>query len=490
MTAVVGLALSGTVYLVMDQRVDDLEEELAGAESRTGLGGLVDLMEEYGLDELLGEDFEGFEREGLDLDDPDLENEMGVDPSVLDCIGLDMMSEGGGSIPDAEIETQVEAVRDIVESERGLAADGDLDIEFVTMDEVQQRVVDLSEQDLDREAIAVESRMLAALGAIDPGLDLVQAQLDALGDGVAGYYSPETEELVIGSEEMDAMGTYVTAHEMVHALADATFGLPDLESLAESDGGDAAFAALSALEGDATLYGQMMITKHLSFTDLLALEVESAGTSADLEALPHFVERSLSFPYLEGMAFTCDVFLDGDWASVDDTYADLPTTSAQILFPERYALGEEAEEVRALAGPDGWDEIHHDTFGAADLLFLLEAPGGDTDRALDDALDGAAAWAGGEVTVWDQDGDTAVGLVLAEHTDGIWLCGAVEEYYAAAFPDAERSFPDDGSLVFEGTDQSAVVMCDDTEETALGIGGDLETAYAAVDGSPQAGTST
>ncbi|NEE00526.1 hypothetical protein [Phytoactinopolyspora halotolerans] len=481
LTAALGLALSGTVYLVMDRRVENLEDDLAAAESRTDLGDLLDLMEGLDLGELLDDGADALGDEGLGDGGGLGTEDLGVDTAVFECLAPGMTDLNSDSIPDTEIEEQVRAVREIVESERGLSADGELDIEFVPADELQRRVVEMSEEDLDAEAIAVESRMLATLGAVEPDLDLAQAQLDALGEGVAGFYNPDTQELVIGSEQMDPMGTYVTAHEMVHALADATFGLPDLDTLASDEGSDAALAALSALEGDATLYGQMMITTHLSLTDLLTLELESSGTTASLDALPHYVERSLSFPYLEGMSFACHAYLDGDWAAIDDLYAQVPTTSAQILFPERYASGEEAQDVRDLDGPDGWQEVHRDTFGAADLLFLLEAPGGDENAALDDALGRTEAWAGGEVTVWDRSGDTAVGVVLAEHPDGTDLCDTVREYYGAAFPDAASTAEDDGRHVFDGPSQSAVIACDGIDEVALGIGPDIDIASAAID---------
>jgi hypothetical protein len=63
--------------------------------------------------------------------------------------------------------------------------------------------------------------------------------------------------------------------------------------------------------------------------------------------------------------------------------------------------------------PSGWSQIHSDTFGAADLLFLLEAPGGDAAVTLDDPKDRVRAWAGGEIAMWDRDGDTAVANSLA-----------------------------------------------------------------------------
>ncbi|PZF83500.1 hypothetical protein C1I92_12045, partial [Jiangella anatolica] len=463
---------------VMDERVDDARaerdaarDELAAAAEEdapsSGLGGLEDLFGEDGLEGLLG----------------DLGGDLGlgdVDPILYECLGAGGLGLGGSdSIPDADVETQVAAIAQLVEEERGLPAGDDVDIEFVSLDEVQRRAVELTEAELDPERAAVDSRLLAALGAVEPGTDLVQSQLDALDAGVGGFYDPETRQLVIGSEEMDGMGTFITAHELVHAQADAALGLPDQEAIAAESGSDAAYAALNAIEGDASLYSQQFIAQHLPLDELLALQSASGQTSADLDALPHFVARQLEFPYVEGLTFTCDVFLDGGWDAVDATYDDVPTTTAQILFPDRYRAGEAAVDVRDPAGPgDGWEELRTDTFGAADLLFLLEAPGDDESLARSEPKDLTAAWAGGEVTVWGEGDRTAVALVLADRGDAAPLCETVADFYAAAFQDADVT-EEGGRTVFTGPGQSAVVSCSGAE-VALGIGPDAATAAAAV----------
>ncbi|TDC46377.1 hypothetical protein E1212_27100 [Jiangella ureilytica] len=483
----VGLILAGVVYVVMDQRADDLRAErddarrqLAEAqeESSSGLGGLEDLLGgEGGLEDLLGG--EG----GLE----DLLGELGgmgdVDPILFECLGAGGMGLGGGdgSIPDGDIETQVAAVAQIVEDERGLPAGDDIDIEFVSLDEVRRRAVEITRDELDPERAAVDSRLLAALGAVEPGTDLAQAQLDALDAGVGGFYDPETKALVIGSEEMDGMGALITAHELVHAQADAALGLPDQEAIAQESGSDAAYAALNATEGDASLYSQQFVGQHLPLEDLLALQELSGQTTADLDALPHFISRQLEFPYVEGMTFTCDVFLDGGWEGVDSTYTDVPTTTAQVLFPDRYYSMEGAVDVRDPAGPgEAWQELRSDTFGAADLLFLLEAPGDDEAAALSEPKDRVAAWAGGEVTVWGDGDRTALALVLADRGDegATPLCETVTDFYAAAFPDAQAA-DEGGRTVFAGTEQSAVVACSGSE-IALGIGPDVPAATAAI----------
>ncbi|PSL01841.1 hypothetical protein CLV30_11280 [Haloactinopolyspora alba] len=491
--SVLGLALTGTVYVLMDQRADELRSERdtaraeledAREEADSGLGGLEDLLGGLGgsgegdgsdgsgeglggLEELLGGDG------GLG----DLLGTGGLDPILLQCLGGAMGLGGDGSIPEGDVRTQVTAIKDIIEAERGLPAGDDVDIEFVSREEVQRRAVERSTEDIDRQRARVDSRMLAALGAVEPGTDLAQAQLDALEAGVGGFYDPETEKLVIGSKQMDGLGAFITSHELVHALADAELGLPDQQALARRSGSDAAYAALNAIEGDASLYSQRFVGKHLPMDELLALQSTSAQTDASLDQLPHVVARELEFPYVEGMTFSCDLYLQGGWKAVDRSYDDLPDTTAQILFPDRYRDDEQAVDVTDPAGPEGWKPLRTDTFGAADLLFLLEAPGDDEDAALSDPKKRVAAWAGGEINVWGRGGDTATALTLADRGGSTPMCDTVTRFYAAAFPDATRTDTTTSgeNTTFESQRQSAVVSCQG-DEVRLSTAPDLPTA--------------
>lgn len=458
--AVAGLALAGTVYLLVDGQTDDQQRTLEPDDGATGTEP-------------------GDGGDGTADEQPSAEPDENIDPILLECLAPPGGPDGGDdSIPDADIEVQVEAIADLVEEERGLAAVDELDIEFVSRDEVQERVVDLNAEELDREETAEDAQILAALGAVEPDIDLAEAQLDALDAGVVGFYNTETEELVIGSTSMDALGAVTTSHELVHAMADASLELPDAERIGDTMDADAAYAATSAIEGDASLYSQRFALNHLPLDELLDMEESAGAADAALAELPYVIGRSLLFPYEEGLTFSCAVYLDGGWDAIDRTYDEPPTTTAQVLFPERYLSGEEAVDVREPAGPSGWELLESDSFGAADLLFLLEAPGDDESAALSDPAERVAAWAGGELFAWRDGESTAVAVVLADRGEATPLCETVTDFYAAAFPGAEPA-SDAGETTFEGPEQAAVVRCDG-DEVALGIGPDVTTADAAI----------
>lgn len=172
------------------------------------------------------------------------------------------------------------------------------------------------------------------------------------------------------------------AHERQHALADQTLGLP----LDDTDRGDsdAARAALAVIEGDATLTMQRYAARALGVMDLLSLATQVlTADSEQFDAAPHYLRQELLFPYTAGLAFVCQLYADGGWDKINAAYTDPPTTTGEVLFPDRH--GHKPTNPRdpgALPAP--WKLARQDTFGAAELLWLLQAPGGDPTRATGD----------------------------------------------------------------------------------------------------------
>jgi hypothetical protein len=217
----------------------------------------------------------------------------------------------------------------------------------------------------------------------------------------------------------------------------------------------------------------------LPFEDQLELADPSLAAEAEagLAELPYYLQQELLFPYENGLSFVCRLYAAGGWEAVNRAYAEPPTTSAQILFPDRFAAGEVAVDP---ANPDrlrgGWRFEGEHELGAANLLWLFEAPGGDPSAALDQPLTGAGSWAGGELHLWENGEDTALGIGLVEREGADVLCSAMSHWYSAAFPEAQASGSAlDGGLRLDGGSQDAVLTCSD-DEVHLGIAPDLATA--------------
>jgi hypothetical protein len=289
----------------------------------------------------------------------------------------------------------------------------------------------------DAEA-AAESRALVALGALPRGTNLKRILKRALPGQVAGFYDPRTRRLVVGSnagKKLDAIERLTLAHELEHALVDRALGLPAfLDEEGSVDGReDVELAALSLVEGDATLFTDAFASRHLSVADAFRALGPALAASDDFDKLPHYVQASTVFPYEEGLAFVCRLFDRGGWRAVDRAYRSLPQTSAQIMFPGRYAANERAADPPDAPSPGrGWKLVEEQAFGAANLLWLFQAPGGDPAREPPDALERAAAWAGGELSLWRRGRRTLVTLTLVERRGERDLCTSMREWFQAA----------------------------------------------------------
>ncbi len=403
-------------------RIDDLETEL---EEIPDLEAILedlfgDLFEESGLP-VPGDGGNGFPFGDLDL---------------LQCLAPAGLA---GEIDEVEgtAAEQIVEVADIVAADRELTfTAGEPEPTFLDSAETEDRIVELNEEEYPTDEAELDGRLLELLGAVEPGIDLRELVLDLVAGQVAGFYVPESGELVVRSDAPDApLGPteqVTLAHELEHALADQNLELLDADL--DAAGADAALAALSVIEGDASLIGQRFALAHLSVEDQVevSLSPELADAQTQLDAAPYYLARELLFPYLEGMSFVCGHLLDGGWDAVDSLYHDPPASTVEILFPERY--GDEPADPRGPGDPgERWDDGRRDTFGAADLLFLFEAPADDESLALDDPRRAASAWAGGEYVLFTDGPDSAVGISLeAVDGDEELLCEAVQEFVTAA----------------------------------------------------------
>lgn len=401
----------------------------------------------------------------------------GGDPQQLvEC--LTPASRSTESIPD-DPTAAIDVIADQVATDRDLTFTDPVEPQLLSPSEMAGRVEDLTLQEYDDEAASTDTRLLTTLGVLDPDVDLRQLTLDLLGEQVAGFYDPDTGELTaLAGDELDAVARVTLAHELDHALVDQAIGLPDLAG--ETGRGDATTARSALVEGDATLLMQRWAAAHLGLGEQLSLASGGAVPTANLERAPWLVQQQLVFPYTGGLTFVCDHYADGGWAAVDALYADLPTTTAQVLWPDRYERGEVAVDVVAPRLPgDGWTHLREDQLGAADLLWLFQAPGDDREAALDDPAQRARAWAGGRMLVAGRDGATAVGIVLAEHRDApVPLCDSMRTWYDRSFED--DSLTEGATPTWSGPSQSAVLRCDE-DRVRLGIGPDVPTARAVIE---------
>lgn len=317
--------------------------------------------------------------------------------------------------PPAEVYAEI---RDQVVAIRGLKPTASVDP--VTIDETQLRVNLEAEFDASQTPAELKEaeELLITLGLLPKGASVRALTLDFQSGQVAGYYSPEKNELFVvnrtGSIGPADESTY--AHEFTHQLQDQHV---DLEALGidVKDQSDRSLARLALVEGDATSVQTTWMTANLDSKELgqvLAAALDPAALAA-LQRAPRYLRETSLFPYQDGLGFVTRLLANGGYAAVDAAFADPPDSTEQVLHPDKY-LVREAPIVVTLpkvlfdaVGP-GWNEAVQDTLGELLLRIWLNEGGVSSAQA----RTATAGWGGDRLALFRGPGGA---LSVAMHSE-------------------------------------------------------------------------
>jgi|GEM_PF-494248 len=192
-----------------------------------------------------------------------------------------------------------------------------------------------------------ELRALHLIGkddGIGPMLDLYEAQVLAFYDPVSHvFYSLDKAPESAGSLP-EVMQKAIVVHELTHALQDQLFDAGAKIQRVQDDW-DAQLAYQSVLEGEGALVmmaylGESMGMKlddMVANPDLLKTLVAASSANTGVpDSTPRFFVESLKFPYIAGLGFVIDAYKRKGWDGVDQLDRCPPTSSAEILDPDRY----------------------------------------------------------------------------------------------------------------------------------------------------------
>lgn len=301
----------------------------------------------------------------------------------------------------------------------------DLDSRLVSEEALADKISAIAFEEQDPGEVADTERLLIALRLATPDVQLASILEDLYREQILGLYVPEEHTLYVRSRGGGSPAERMTiAHEITHALQDQTFDLVNLQAEYEHDD-DASLALLSLIEGDAILTQQLWAQRHLS-ADEMQDAAADAGSGDALARAPDYLRESLFFPYSTGGLFVAQLYREGGFDAVDAAFLDPPTSTEQIMFPDRYRDDDEPVKVTVEVRPgDGWRKAASYEFGAFDLDQLLQPLG---DSTASEAADG---WSGGAVRSWTRGNRTAVAAVLRfdSDDDAAQACAALPRWY-------------------------------------------------------------
>ncbi|MBC7253205.1 MAG: hypothetical protein H5T72_04460 [Actinobacteria bacterium] len=295
----------------------------------------------------------------------------------------------------------IEEVLEQVKGIRGLNADSGVPVDYLSQDQLRERMIQDFEEENPEEEIRTASEIMVMLGFIDPELDLYGLYIDLYTEQIAGFYDAEENRMFLISEEqrMGPMDRYILAHELTHYLQDSNFDLQrppfyDPPEAEEETDDDAAFAATCLVEGDAMLTSRLWLTRYMDPSDLLEMQRESGEFSTEvLDSAPEYIRDGLLFPYQEGEKFVEYLHRRGGFGNVDEAFRRPPKSTEQIYHPEKYLSGEDPVplELADLSGElgEGWELAYDNVLGEFDVFELFKPY-----MRRDDAEEAAAGWGG------------------------------------------------------------------------------------------------
>ena len=326
-------------------------------------------------------------------------------------------SPGSSSGPAASIDPQTLAQIHKVVSEvpglRGLQPKKDVPFRFITQDQFNQEFQKQFDHDNPAAILTGEEEAAKHLGLLPADASLRTLLLQLYEGQVLAYYDPDTAQFTIIQQNrpFGPSDEITIAHEYDHALQDQYWNLKKFETTDPTQG-DKASAETALAEGDATALMYQWAVANLTQAEIAQLGNSSSPESQQaLDNAPLVLRIELEFPYLDGLQFVQTVQSQGpgSWSAVNQVWDNPPTSSEQIMHPDRYFAHDEPlavtlPNVAATLGA-GWTTADTETFGELETgIWLANGQQGPPNAygmpSLPNA-DAAAGWGGDRLVSLD-----------------------------------------------------------------------------------------
>jgi hypothetical protein len=303
---------------------------------------------------------------------------------------------------------------------------------------LQKRVKDVAKP----EELRAEELTLKMFGLVPPDFDLAENTVELLTEQAAAFYDYEKKKLFITDSTPGASQEPVLAHELAHAVADQNYNLARfIKQGRKSD--DGSTARMAVMEGQATwLMSEFLarrMNKSLKDSPGMAEAMSSMSDNSNSEfpvfdKSPLYLRLTLVFPYTKGMMFQHAVFDRDGQQGFAEVFQKPPSSTQQILHPEKYFEGVKPTEP-ALPEPKlgkGYKGLVGGSLGELDHQVMLEQYSG---KEVADRL--ASHWRGCEFELKENAKAKRVVLLYAVEWD---TEDAAREYFAAYRKQLEKKW--------------------------------------------------
>jgi chorismate mutase len=301
---------------------------------------------------------------------------------------------------------------------RGLPFKNPVNYKIIDRAELRRVLVGKVKEQYTEQEMRDYSRTLSAVGLVPEGTDLLNVLVSLYNEQVAAFYVPEEHALytfkdLVFSSNLDKM---LLSHELTHALQDQNFDLLKYPLKVKTND-DLALATSALIEGDATVLMTRWYVENVDPSKMLGdLGAMFSQNTAKLREAPAYLREMLVFPYQEGQQFAMALYSSGGTPAIDTAFRNPPTTTKDILHPDRFLhqrATPEHPDLPKLEAAD-WRLIGNNTLGEFGTRFVLEQGMG-----VYDAHVMAEGWNGDRYQVYERgtNGPTAFVWATAWETD-------------------------------------------------------------------------
>ncbi|MFC1705224.1 hypothetical protein ACFL59_00195 [Planctomycetota bacterium] len=373
------------------------------------------------------------------------------------------------------IRESVPEIKKTLEELRGLSFTEKVNVAYQTSEEFESFIRKQLDEEITPEREGKIVRLYSRLGLVPHGYEMRQKLIDLMESQALAHYDPKEDTFyVLKTDLPQEMIDPAVLHELGHALQDQHFALGDLvEKATEAQEDDRITALRFLFEGEATYLmtafalkqqgmGDAMLGPQLRamgsisrerLSQLEKMQAQMMGESgktmlAALEArdeVPLYIYRTLVDPYYKGAATVAAVMESGGWKAVDALYKRPPTSTEQVLHPEKLT-GDRDEPMRVTL-PDlsasfgeGFSLAESNCLGEMAMQSVFKEVSGDA------ALDACAGWDGDRVQSYETAG--------AEKATTVWFLTWDSKKDAKAFATAYKK------LLFKKYDHGPVKVVD------------------------------
>jgi hypothetical protein len=232
-------------------------------------------------------------------------------------------------------------------------------------------------EEVPAEVLTATNQFLYLAGIVDESFDYEQALLKILGTELAGFYDPKQQRMYLGQDLGRDERRATLLHELVHALQDQHYGLAELTKW-RPDSADRMSALHSLAEGDAT---SAMLDALMFGSGRTSLDLPEALMTQQIEqmqnadpSVPSIVKRSVVAPYVDGLRFVHALRARGGFREVDVAWKAPPSSTEQVLHPEKYFSQEAPVQLPVPVPPSGGPStlLYRDVEGEQGLRLLFE----------------------------------------------------------------------------------------------------------------------